>query len=102
MGRLTDEYANYKQKNERLEPVEYLHGDSVKEIMQGAVKIDYQTKTDKGVYGSVFEGRFKSSSGKVFELWLLSGFIPQARVWSSEHSWQNHREVLPFNIWAWG
>lgn len=105
MSRMYDAYQVYREKGERMEPTEFLrqytNDAEIKALTTGAVKINSQTK---GMCGTgVYEGTFRALDGRVFERKLTEfSYTIQLRVWASEESYNNHREVLPFNMWAWG
>lgn len=105
MGKLYDSYQVYKEKGERMEPTEYLrqytNDAELKALFDGAVRIGTQTKSMCG--SNKYDGTYLAKDGRVFEKSLMEfNYSVQVRIWASKESYDKHREVMPFSIWAWG
>jgi hypothetical protein len=101
-GQLWASYQHYREKNEHLEPTEWFEDAETRELLKSSKRIGYQVKDTASPYGVFFDGIWQHEDGRTFELRQRIGGSLAARVWQSKDSFDRHKEVMPFGIWAWG
>lgn len=67
----------------------------IRALTDGAIRIAGHSMIESS--GS-FEGTYKATNGKVFEIWVEFGWYKKAFVWENEEDWSKHKRVIAHNI----